>query len=91
MYAALTLDLPFQAGRTPSYGGSCECYALSPIAVVGRWPLLDLLAGHELFATATTGHLLHQQLRLPVPGLVADVVQQGLHDGVAFHRFQRAE
>ena len=27
---------------------------------------LDLLAGHELFATATTGHLLQQQLGLPV-------------------------
>ena len=27
---------------------------------------LDLLAGHELFATATTGHLLEQQLGLPV-------------------------
>jgi hypothetical protein len=27
---------------------------------------LDLLAGHELFATATTGHPLQQQLGLPV-------------------------
>ena len=27
---------------------------------------LDLLAGHGLFATATTGHLLEQQLGLPV-------------------------
>ena len=27
---------------------------------------LDLLAGHELFATATTGHLLEQQLKLPL-------------------------
>jgi methylglyoxal synthase len=27
---------------------------------------LDLLAGHELFATATTGHLLQEQLGLPV-------------------------
>jgi MGS-like domain-containing protein len=27
---------------------------------------LDLLAGHELFATATTGHLLEEQLGLPV-------------------------
>ena len=27
---------------------------------------LDLLAGHKLFATATTGHLLQQQLGLPV-------------------------
>jgi len=27
---------------------------------------LDLLAGHELFATATTGHLLQKQLGLPV-------------------------
>ena len=27
---------------------------------------LDLLAGHELSATATTGHLLQQQLGLPV-------------------------
>jgi methylglyoxal synthase len=27
---------------------------------------LDLLTGHELFATATTGHLLLQQLELPV-------------------------
>jgi len=27
---------------------------------------LDLLAGHELFATATTGHLLEQQLQLPL-------------------------
>src|SRR6195256_5825259 len=26
---------------------------------------LDLLTGHELFATATTGHLLQQRLRLP--------------------------
>ena len=38
--AALTLDLPFQAGRISSCGGSCECYSLSPIAVVCRWPLL---------------------------------------------------
>src|SRR5258708_14443506 len=28
---------------------------------------LSLLAGHELFATATTGRLLHEQLGLPVP------------------------
>ncbi len=27
---------------------------------------LDLLTGHELFATATTGHLLQQELGLPV-------------------------
>jgi methylglyoxal synthase len=27
---------------------------------------IDLLAGHELFATATTGHLLEEQLGLPV-------------------------
>ena len=27
---------------------------------------LDLLAGHELFATATTGHLLEEQLGLPI-------------------------
>src|SRR5580692_8511996 len=27
---------------------------------------MDLLAGHELFATATTGHLLEEQLGLPV-------------------------
>ena len=27
---------------------------------------LDLLAGHELFATTTTGHLLEEQLGLPV-------------------------
>ena len=27
---------------------------------------LDLLAGHELFATATTGHLLQERLGLPV-------------------------
>jgi methylglyoxal synthase len=27
---------------------------------------LDLLAGHDLSATATTGHLLQQQLGLPV-------------------------
>jgi methylglyoxal synthase len=27
---------------------------------------LDLLAGHELFATATTGHLLEEQLDLPI-------------------------
>jgi hypothetical protein len=40
--AALTLDLPFQAGCISSCGGSCECYALSPIAVVCRWPLLLL-------------------------------------------------
>jgi len=38
--AALTLDLPFQAGRISSCGGSCERYALSPTAVVCRWPLL---------------------------------------------------
>jgi len=27
---------------------------------------LDLLTGHELFATATTGHLLEEQLGLPI-------------------------
>ena len=27
---------------------------------------LDLLTGHELFATATTGHLLEKQLGLPI-------------------------
>src|SRR5260370_23106888 len=30
---------------------------------------LSLLAGHELFATATTGRLVHEQLGLPVTSL----------------------
>ena len=32
----------FQAGDIPSCGGSCECYALSPVATVSRWSLLLL-------------------------------------------------
>ena len=37
---------------------------------------LDLLAGHELFATATTGHLLQQQ-----PGLPATCFLSGPYGG----------
>ena len=51
---------------------------------------LDLLAGHELFATATTGHLL-QQLGLPVkstaslkPGRPGGSVGEGMR-GVGLH------
>ena len=32
----------FQAGHIPSWRGSCECYALSPVAVACRWLLLLL-------------------------------------------------
>jgi hypothetical protein len=32
----------FQAGHIPSRGGSCECYALSPVAGACRWSLLLL-------------------------------------------------
>ena len=32
----------FQAGHIPSWHGSCECYALSPVAAAGRWSLLLL-------------------------------------------------
>jgi hypothetical protein len=32
----------FQAGHIPSWRGSCECYALSPVAAGGRWSLLLL-------------------------------------------------
>jgi hypothetical protein len=32
----------FQAGHIPSWRGSCERYALSPVAAAGRWSLLLL-------------------------------------------------
>jgi hypothetical protein len=32
----------FQAGHIPSWRGSCECYALSPVAAACRWSLLLL-------------------------------------------------
>jgi hypothetical protein len=44
----------FQAGHIPSWHGSCECYALSPVAAVSRWsllllsPLLSLFGEEEL-------------------------------------------
>jgi hypothetical protein len=44
----------FQAGHIPSWRGSCECYALSPVAAVSGWllPLLSPLpsGGQRYFA-----------------------------------------
>src|SRR5262245_6598816 len=61
----------FQAGHIPSCYGSCDRYALSPVAAVGRWsllllsPLLSAQLGH---ATGTSAAVARERL-CPAPGI----------------------
>src|SRR6185437_13445607 len=47
--------MSFQAGHIPSWRGSCECYALSSVAVGSRWLLL--LLSRLLSAGGSVPHL----------------------------------
>jgi hypothetical protein len=49
----------FQAGHIPSWRGSCECYALSPVAAVSRW-WLRLLSSLLSAALSRAGGLARQ-------------------------------
>ena len=51
-YGAVERPSAFQAGHIPSWRGSCERYALSPVVAVSRWSLLLL---SRLLSAAVTG------------------------------------
>ena len=82
-----------QAGHIPSWRGSCECYALSPVAVVSRWCLL-LLSPLLSAAIRGTGGWRDQTVRLLREPIAAkarrDAVRCSVSCRQARHRFLRA-
>jgi hypothetical protein len=63
----------FQAGHMPSWRGSCECYALSPVGGAGRWlllllsPLLSGAVGKAGARRLRAGHLAARAVVLVPP------------------------